>query len=503
MDPERNMQARPEDAGPVRESKEKSSSSSVPSIAVRHLSTPSRVFSCYVLVAAIFTTAVIAIAATSLFLRGFDGMVVMISDLPKAPGAAADMPNPMTALASGPPHTLSTALHSSLLGFGLGRYEFSIDPRTHVLRRRELHAAEVRQRFGNDTRESVRENPQLRRILDDPSGGEWQAYDQDGTTRFLTAPVVVSSPALFAPGSGDPLRHHMLALEYGTGAVLQAVYHPQKGSSKGTQDQEELSKAWARPWAQGTPGSWAWDSAGGGPFAWQPTISLTRMVAPTGAGQDFLDVFAVTADGALMKRCYTVNDRNAGGWLSGWVELGRGFVGEVSLEANYYLQDKRRGLVVHAVAIKGGEYQHAVAKAGPRPWDGEWDRLGRPDECRDLAPDQLGYPVVVVWGPLEAEIIVVCGGKIRHKIRDAAGQWSAKWEPFGRGVDRHDRVEDMTLETHGLSSDGFVWKTLAVQVKDSDKAYQIRRAKPDDPFKAWPGLPSGTLMFHWDDWRSF
>ncbi|KXJ86035.1 hypothetical protein Micbo1qcDRAFT_168855, partial [Microdochium bolleyi] len=212
----------------------------------------------------------------------------------------------------------------------------------------------------------------MRWASSDPRALEWESYDADDgnhnigreRVRFLTTPVVATTGPRMRMMATQPgaWRHRLFALEYGTGAVLQGVYTRLPGPLADEPSQRELHEAWLRPWAHEAPGSYGWRSLGGS-FAWRPTVSVWTSPAPkNGTGStECTDVYAVTAGRVLMKQSFW--QPGGGGPMirtDNWIEVGKGFVGEVGLAVNFRKKGKGPGQV-HAAAIKDGEYQHAVS----------------------------------------------------------------------------------------------------------------------------------------------
>ncbi|KXJ86022.1 hypothetical protein Micbo1qcDRAFT_168843 [Microdochium bolleyi] len=421
------------------------------------------------------------------------------------------VPIPLTTLSQGPRYDRTLVKHPAHMPYGLGEYVFQLNASTHVLRRRDMGVEKARRSFGKDPREWVQNDPVFRAKMDDPRAGDWQPYESDDRNglRFLTAPVVVSSPARRTQEWKSVERHHMFALEYGTGAVLHAVYHPAEGKTLGAESDEQLAEAWERPWKYQTPGAWGWDvTSVGGRFAWRPTLSIIQ-VEPAkqhkgDLGPDWVDIYGITPEGAMMRRSLIVVDGGFQRWLGDWTVLvPAGAVGEVGVAVNYYASGTSYG-EVHVVAIVDGGYHHTVEAHGPKRLEGKGTPLGLPPDCQHLSVDELGFPHVEVWGRVEAEIIAVCAGRIWHKTRDGAGEWSAEWTPFGDGLnDFSHRTSSgaVRLKAHGLSSYGTPWTTLLVEAEETGDVYTITRYNPAYLYVEEEGQKAGSQIFHWARWR--
>lgn len=195
-----------------------------------------------------------------------------------------------------------------------------------------------------------------------------------------------------------------------------------------------------------------------------------------------------------------------------WSTVGEGFVGEVGLAVNRFRKPARPGHgrgQVHVAAIKDGEYQHAVASHGPVPWDGAWTALGVPAACQGLPVDQLGFPIVLIWGLIEVEVIVICGGTVWHRTRRGDSQWSPSWELVGSDLPKNAEGQDVRFETHSLVLtdayvEGGLHRGLYVQAEGGKDVYQTGTWDPElnpvsatmimaneedslayDPFFAW------------------
>jgi len=395
-----------------------------------------------------------------------------------------DRSHSFTRLGPGRSHSASLVLHST--GGNQSRpdpFELRVDPDTHILSRRLVISRNVTlTAFTAAAAEDPTRNP-VHRIAHLQSrfgaSGEWEPYEG---SRFLAAPVVRSTPSR-RPLDGEPApprRHHMFAIEYGTGAPLYATYRPGEETNSDEKSDEELAKAWARPWKHDTPGTWGWADASDSTsssvsFAWQPDVSVFQVAAPGGQASVWLNVYGVTPQGAVMRRTIVTKENGVQEWQDDWLEIGSGAFGEVRVATDVYSP----GGYDHVVAIKDGQYRHAHGRYTLGTWDGAWSPLGRPDSCRDLPVDRLGQPEVIAWDAAEVEIIVVCDGRIWHKTRNHRGEWSLFWEYFGMKLDyKHASGGSVRLKTHGLVSDDMWWRTLIVEDQDGETMYYTTRHKP-------------------------
>ncbi|KXJ86034.1 hypothetical protein Micbo1qcDRAFT_168854 [Microdochium bolleyi] len=91
---------------------------------------------------------------------------------------------------------------------------------------------------------------------------------------------------------------------------------------------------------------------------------------------------------------------------------------------------------------------------------------------------------MVVWGLIQVQVVVVCGGAVWHRTRDSDGLWSAGWRPFGGDLPLDDEGDVIRVETHSLVStsalaEGALSRALYVRAEGGDETYKISCMDPE------------------------